>query len=66
MTYSSDLKIWGDDSEIKDPTEMAVIAPGQSLQDTELIALDEITLEPFKSRSKLGLTAIMTALYVRP
>lgn len=66
MEYPSDSKTRSDDVEIKDSTEIAAIAPGQSLQDIELMTLDEVATEPIKVRSKLRLTAIMTALYVRP
>lgn len=63
MEYPSDSKTRSDDVEIKDSTEIAAIAPGQ---DIELMTLDEVAPEPIKVRSKLRLTAIMTALYVRP
>jgi hypothetical protein len=66
MACSSDSKIKGNDIAIKDPTEIAAMAPGQSLQDVELIALNEIISEPVESRSRLRIIAIMTALYVRP
>ena len=57
--------VFEDDVAIRDPTEIAAIAPRQSLQDIELMALDEVAPEPVKVRSRLRLTAIMTALYVR-
>jgi hypothetical protein len=65
MAYPSDSKVRDNDVAIRDPTEIAAIAPRQSLQDIELMALDEVAPEPVKVRSRLRLTAIMTALYVR-
>jgi hypothetical protein len=66
MEYLSDSKPRSGDVEIKDSTEIPATAPGQSLQDIELMTLDEVAPELIKVRSKLRSTAIMTALYVRP
>lgn len=64
MAYPSESKSQGEDVEIKDQTEISANAPSQSFQNIELITVEEPE-EPIKVRSKLRLTAIMTALYVR-
>jgi len=64
MAYPSESKAQGEDVETKDQTEISASAPNQSIQNIELMTIEEPE-EPIKVRSKLRLTAIMTALYVR-